>query len=475
MTLTTLKPAGLILLLTIILFGSCGNLNLDSMLPGDYEVSALVNEADIGSHSFAGRDDRIAPYFINPETKDPDLTGLAVFFEDPGGAELGRVYYSISGIEGEDEERTIQVSRLDKPFPAFSIPPELEPGRCTLVFQVMRENDVLSRIERPLYYLGTADLELEDARIVLPDEGTLFIPPGIMVMLEAEVSVKAGDPVTRLEPYVVWYSGRAIIGEGLVRGGVHRFMWQAPEQTGFKTIRVELLPFNPAGTYLSAGKYKELSLPVSSKSERTPAFIKDEETLTHWYRFRGNLLDQKTGQPLVSQNGGEPQWHSRGNVYGLVLGTRDAYSLPLFTGETDRGYGRITCRFVPLGEGSLLSITFTAERFVQPLNLDLSISGGGLVLSLGTEAGESAGGPEAVPIDIAANGGFITASVNFRYEPDSFAADLALDGPIHGGTLTLGGEKEPETAAAPGESAGAAELPGALALLDELLAAYSAE
>jgi hypothetical protein len=484
------KAAGLILLVMIMLFGSCGDLNLGSMLPGDYEVSALVNKSDISRHPVVSRDDLIAPCFINPVVKDPDLAGLAVFFEGPGGAEFGRIYYSISGKKGDGGERTIQVSRLDKPFPAFSVPPELEPGRRTLIFQVMRQDGVSSRIERPFYYLGTADLELEDVRIALPDGETVLAPPGITVMLEAGVSVKTGDPVTSLEPYVIWYNGRAIIGEGPVHGGVHRLMWQTPEQTGFKAIRAELLPFNPAGNYLSAGKFKELSFPVSSQPERVPSFVKDQETLTCWYRFRGDLLDLKTGRPLIQQNGGEPQWRSRGNVYGMVLGAEDAYSLPVFTGETDRGYGRITCRFVPLGEGSLMRASLTVEESARPLELNLSISGGGLVLSLGTDqTGESADGPEAFPIDASADQGFITVSVNFRYEPGSFTADLTLngDGPgiqrkslalpgrISGGTLVLGSGQGPETAGGAGPPVTPEGVPGPLALLDELLAAYSPE
>ena len=59
---TTLKPAGLILLTISIFLGSCGDLNLGSIFPGDYEVSALVNEADIGSHPVINRDDLIARF-----------------------------------------------------------------------------------------------------------------------------------------------------------------------------------------------------------------------------------------------------------------------------------------------------------------------------------------------------------------------------------------------------------------------------
>ncbi|MDR2020461.1 MAG: hypothetical protein LBQ14_06830 [Treponema sp.] len=493
MILAKLKPAGLILLIMLMFLGSCGDLHLGSIFPGEYEVSALVNKADISSRPVISRDDLITPYFINPIVKDPDLAGLAVFFEGSGGAESGRVYYSISGGKGEGKERAIQVSRLDKPFPAFSIPPDLELGRYTLVFQVMRRDNVSSRIERPLYYLGTADLELEDVRIALPDGETMLVPPGTTVMLEAGVSVQDEDPAAGLEPYIVWYNGRTIIGEGPVYGGIHRFMWQTPEQTGFRTIRAELLPFNPGETYLSAGKFKELSLPVSSKSERTPSFVKEGETLTHWYRFRGDLLDLKTGQALIPQNSGEPQWRSWGNVYGMVLGAGDAYSLPAFTGEADRGYGRITCRFVPLGEGPLIRTSFTVDRSARTVDLDLSISGGGLVLSLGTDSqtGETIG--LEVPVaDSPADRGFITASVNFQYEPGVFTADLTLDGTeapgrslafpgrISGGTITLGAGKGPETAAGPGEDAGitavpAAEAAGPLALLDELLTAYSPE
>jgi hypothetical protein len=503
MTPVKLKPAGFVAAM-LMLFGSCGDLNFSSILSGDYEVSALVNKADIGDYPVIKREDLIAPCFINPVVKDPDLAGLAVFFEGPGGEELGRVYYSLSGKgQAGEKERTVRVSRLDKPFPVFPIPPELEPGRRILVFQVMRQDGVLSRIEKPVYYLGTAELAFKDVRVILPDKETMLVPPGIMVMLEAEVSVNDGDAV--LEPYVIWYNGRAVIGEGPVYGGVHRLMWKAPEQTGFRTIRAELLPFNPEGTYLSAGQFRELSLPVSSNSEKLPSFAGDGETLTHWYRFRGDLTDLKTESPLVPQNGGEPQWRSRGTIYGMLLGAGDGYSLPAFPEEADQGYGRVICRFVPLGEGSLIRASFRVERSPRPLQMDLSISGGGLALSLGMEGqGGETITLDASLVEAAVDQGFITAFIDFRYDPGSFTADLALNGsgfdpgfqgrslvlpgPISGGTLSLGtgngAVPAAETAAPPAaeNAAPAGEVPavlseaenGSLALLDEFLTAWSA-
>ncbi|GHU72008.1 hypothetical protein FACS189450_08990 [Spirochaetia bacterium] len=79
-----------------ILLIACGE--LDSVLPssGTYRVSALVGKYSLDEYSIITKKDMIRPFFINSVLNDPDITGLAVFFQSPNGEIAGgKVLYTL--------------------------------------------------------------------------------------------------------------------------------------------------------------------------------------------------------------------------------------------------------------------------------------------------------------------------------------------------------------------------------------------
>jgi hypothetical protein len=420
---------------------------------GSYQLKATVNDGSLEDCSLIRAGDKIRPYFVSSVSGDPDLTGLLVFLENSRGeAAGGKVRYTLqadsaspaattpsqteAGTEtktGEpvktgdplekepnakvttgqsaspaepakkpEPETVVAVKRLDKELPYFIVPKNLEIGQYTLVFQVLGGAETLSRMETALYYLGDMAFALNDIQMYLPDDssGSRLIPPGTTVMLEARL-----DFDRRLNPYIVWYNGKNIIGEGKLADGAGVILWKAPEQTGFHALRVEVFPVQLRKGY--AGTSREIALPVSAKvtdagyffgdvqayaaisaqaaaiavepaaSSSVPAAIpaalrpaepKPAESqasdaparrfavqtppdILHWYQFGGHLLDSKapsTERALIPVSEKPPRWMPVDASYGLAAGPDDAYLLPqaaFFRNGEESGGGAV---FVPL-------------------------------------------------------------------------------------------------------------------------------
>jgi hypothetical protein len=318
-------------------------------------------------------------------------------------------------------------------------------------------------------------LTLEDIQNYHPDEAVSLAPPGGLIMLEALVSSDQ-----RLNPYVVWYNGKKTIGEGAVLEGAHRFLWKAPDKTGFHTIRAEAFPFKPDDELREiTGKSRELSLPVSAKQENTGFFARESASFTHWYQFQGNLRDSKNPDRNLLESGA-PRWAPYGGIYGALIGPGDAYTLPrsLFEG-TQEGRGQIWLRFAPLSAGTLFSGSFTVSPG-QTMDLALSVNETGLGLTVSSK-NESRQG--SVSLDAFHVRDFITAVIDFQYTKDSFTAGLGLkDMPpaetqtlassnyISGeGNFILGGGLEP----AREETDGGEVSETAVAIIDEVAVVFT--
>ncbi|MDR2110319.1 MAG: hypothetical protein LBP32_03335, partial [Spirochaetaceae bacterium] len=470
-----------VVFLSIVLI-NCGE--LDTVLPssGTYRVNAHINNNTLDECSVIGRDDTIRPYFANSVSNDPDLTGLSVFFQTPQGETVGeKIRYVLStnsayqekSPSGEKAELLIPVEYLDRELPPLPLPQDLKIGRYILVFQVLGQGEILYRTDRAVYFLGDANLNLEDIQSYLPDDAVSLVPPGGTVMLEALVSSDE-----RLSPYVIWYNGKETIGEGAVDEGTHRFLWDAPHKTGFHTIRAEVFPFKPGEELREiTGKSRELSLPVSAKQENTGFFARKAASFTHWYQFRGNLRDSKYPDRNLMENK-KPRWAPHGGIYGAVIGPGDVYTLPqaLFEGA-EEGRGQILFRFAPLAAGTLFGGSFTISPG-QTLNMNLSVNETGLKLTFSsqTEFRE-----DVVPLDSFHARGFITAVIDFQYTKNSFTAGLGLgempaaegqtlklSNYINGeGIFTLGGGQGPFD----GGVSGAPDL--AVAIIDEAAAVFT--
>ncbi|MDR1047905.1 MAG: hypothetical protein LBL64_09020, partial [Treponema sp.] len=325
-----------ILIFSALVF-SCGE--LDTVLPtsGTYRVNALVNNQTLDDCAVIHGDDQIQPFFANSVANDPDVSGLTVFLKDSGGAVYGKTLYTLKpdGTEGEgspDEGNIIHVSRLDRDIPPYNIPEDLNLGTYIMVFQIMGEKDSLYQIERQIYYLDEASFSLVDIRNYLPGlaGNSSLAPPGVTIMLEAQAYFDSS-----LDPYIIWYNGRKKIGEGRVIKGANRFMWKAPEQTGFLSIRAELFPFMPVhddpSVKPAAGAALEMSVAVSSRGQQT-YFERPKKDLFRLYQFWGNLQDSlnptRGDTVLGSPAGQEIRWAPADGIYGLALAEGDSYIVP---------------------------------------------------------------------------------------------------------------------------------------------------
>jgi hypothetical protein len=340
-----------------------------------------------------------------------------------------------SGIRqlGPEGEYIMEVKRLDRDIPAFTLPAGLEPGVYTLVFEMLGEEGVLSRINRPFYYLGNAAFDFEeDLHSYLPGitGEKHLIPPGTQVLLEARIGSGAG-----LKPYVIWYNGKVKIGEGAVQGDNARLLWQVGDRVLFHTIKAEIFPFPPEGNRGLLGLTKTLRLPVSAESYWVEPFPGSLAGLSRRYALGGSLTDEidPERQERALVPGGPPRWLPLGNgrTYGLVLGKNDSYGLELSPATEEAPLGvEILLRLVPVEAGLIFRVPFSSSS----LWLQLSWTGEELLLELSDgdttlrsrmeDAGEL---PLKISLDIGRGG--ITAALTVG-EQRGEALSLDLSEPI---------------------------------------------
>ncbi|GHV77079.1 hypothetical protein AGMMS49942_19000 [Spirochaetia bacterium] len=484
------KIWGSFILLGFSLFlGGCGELGTVFESQGSYRVNALVDgEYTLDQSSIINKNSTISPFFVNSVVNDPDVRGLTVFVQNLPGAVVSRkVHYVLagdaraataqpeeralpaaagtnqgaekSGAERQDdgdtpgttetgktetaqtaeppavavrapEDQVLVVKQLDQHLSAFQIFENLGIGRYNLIFQVIGEKTVLYTAVKPIYFLGDADFTLGEIQSFLPGTptGGRLIPPGTNVVLETEISADS-----RLDPYVMWYSGKKVIAQGRVSEGAQYLLWKTPEQTGFHTVRAEVFPLLPGERVPEniTGKIKELSLAISAKSEGIRPFAGSAGDFVNWYQFRGNLDDTlglRSGNPerqLVPLLSQKPRWVPFAGMYGLAVGPNEGYALPgkpFALSEGERGRGRISLHFASLSAGTI----FTA-RFGDTAVLDLSLAGGNVTLHISSG---TASWQESLALKAGETDTFITAIIDFEIAPDSLSASLALENPV---------------------------------------------
>ncbi|MDR0583939.1 MAG: hypothetical protein LBG57_06275 [Treponema sp.] len=454
MTLQTAKKVIGALILSS-LFCACGDLDIVLPSAGTYQVKALANGASLDDCSLINADDSVRPYFASSVSNDPDITGLMIFLQDSEGKSLdGKVLYTLksdanegfevvkepaktiqapveSGGDPEDEpapivriaEKNVQIpaKRLDRDLPVFFMPDNLKIGQYTMVFQVLGEKETLYQTEKSLYYLGNAEFSLRDVQIYLPgvSAGSRLVSPGATVMLEARLDF---DP--QLDPYIVWYNGKKIIGEGNLSGGADSFLWKAPDQTGFHSLRAEAFPLESRQGI--AGSSREISIPVSAKAADENLVSGDIPDLLHWYQFGGNLQDSKppvsAAWTLIPQTEKAPRWSPAGYSYGLAAGPNDVYLLPPVSFLRDRREdgGQFLLRFKPVSDGPVFNARFTS-RASSPggLEMKLSLNGENLILRLSTS--ETSVVEISAPV-VPTSGEYVTAAIDFLILSNRFEA-----------------------------------------------------
>jgi hypothetical protein len=505
------------ILIVWLLLTGCGELDTLLSSNGTYQVNALVNGNPLEECALIRSGDKIRPYFTHSVASDPDLAGLQVFLENARGEAVGgTVTYTMQAVPEtqaeteskpageaaqseaaaeaqaekagetqdapsggktaaadppaldsktvpaapEQRDTVVQVKRLDRDIPFFTVPARLAIGTYTLVFQVLGEKETLSRTETALFYLGDAAFSLRDLQLYLPgvSSGSRLVVPGLTVMLEARI-----DFDVRLDPYIEWYSGKTLVSKGRAADGAGTILWEAPEQTGFHALRAEVFPFeNHQGI---AGISREIAVPVSAKAVKPRYFFGaapvhttrraleaaaraqaaeadaapageaeqyPEPELIHWYQFGGNFTDAAapllTERALIPLSEKTPHWAVADSGYGLSSGDEDAYLFPpavFFPDGASSGGGQFLFHFKPLADGGI----FNAQFAVQPplketVELSVVKKGGLLLLILNAPGVPPLEAAAAVPVPV--SGSLITAAVDFFIRPARFEAALSL-------------------------------------------------
>ncbi|AEF86257.1 putative lipoprotein [Treponema primitia ZAS-2] len=381
----------------------------------------------------------------------------------------------------EYKDEIILVKTLEQYLPAFQILEELDIGQYNIVFQVMGDQEVLYRSFKPIYFLADADFTLGEIQSYLPatNVGKSLIPPGINVVLETEISADK-----RLDPYIIWQYGKKIIAQGRKSAGANYILWKTPEQPGLLNIRAEVFPLLP-GDRLPAnmlGKFKSLSLPVSTKVRGLKYFDEKAGTFTNWYQLWGNLEDTKapgdTAKQLQTLADKKPRWIPHNGIYGLSTGPQDVYTLPgkpFTVSAGELGKGRILLRLAPL-DGTILHAAFAAGGGL-PGNAELNLSAQGetLVLELSSYGVPKDWSPEnsaadtptedeplrqSLTLNLNEADAYISLFIYFEIAPNRFSAKLSLENPdsetalislplanplTGDSTVLLGARKKPES------------------------------
>ena len=455
------------LFIFFLVLSSCGDISGIFPSSDSYLVKVNINDMPLDDGSPMIRSgDRIYPYFAVSVRGDPDVTGLLVYLRNQYG-EISHSVKFVIGVpsddrtdeetengDGEEDDGTIReivLRSFDQELPAFVLPDDTEIGPHTIVFQVLGGRAILRRTEIPIFYLGDAEFILRDISMSLPGLfGSRLVPPGTRVLLEARL-----DFDRRLDPYLIWHSGRNVISEGRARDGAGTVLWEAPGRMAFHPLRLEILPFPPVGIRRTlVGISREILLPVSATAESAGFFFgtdqghpaqnrlaeglfhldppeEDDEPegprLYSWYQFKGRLHDTlSTQEDLEPVDGNAPRWASMGHNYGLSTGDDDAFLLSpvrFFDEERDHGGGIFLFHIRPVADGTIFSVSFPSYSPAGGAWIDMASKGDAIVLRIGTSAATV-----EMPMFVSYSDPrtLVPAAVKFYIHPDRLEANLSL-------------------------------------------------
>ena len=457
--------------------GSCEA--IDSLLPnaGTYKINIQINGNPLDECSYAKHSDKINPYFAEPVSDDPDVTALMVFLRNSKDEIVGlKVLYNIkpdgeeieeteaikneAAEESSEEEITedaempadeivfpasykngdefiISVVSLDKELPAFPMPQDLLVGRYTMISQVMSGKDVLQKTEKTIFYLGKTVFSYTGINAYLPGiaDSLQLIPRGTIVLLEADLEFDK-----KLDPYIVWYDGKNKIDEGHYSSGMGQLFWEAPEQSGFFSLRAEIFPSENFEEL--AGYNKEISLLVSSKEIDLHLISENITQLVNWYKFEADLKDSKmpaSADRVIKQTAGKKlKWMGMNGTYGLTSGYNNIFNLPKTAILNKDNDWQILFRLNSLNSGGVFSVLFDSSAsgnvrmhfYIEGSNLILILSSPlktvSQTISLSVSAEETPENEAAEKQDM----GLLTAGVSFSVLPGLLKAQINIAGEI---------------------------------------------
>ena len=440
-------------IIIIFLFSSCDEMDLTLPITRNYHVSVRGEDYPLDEYAVLRVNEGIQPFFISPINNDPDVTGLTISIMTIDTLEtVATVRYVLESTSENDrstfdedgeEVQIIDISRIDGSLPSFFMPEDLEAGPYVMVFQVFGRNQaLLSRSERNFYYIAADDYNITDISAHLPgllSVQTHLIPPETVVLLEAGIT--AGY---NLDPYIIWFNGRNIIGEGRVSEGANALLWQVPSQPGFQNIRAEVVPFPPIpdpsvpGSNLERilrGKAREISLPISAKRESQGDFSEllgmiqsDEGKILWFYHPAGELDDPLSPLPentllawvtdSEEEDENAPNWISAQEGFGLGIGPDDIYTLPVFFPEPESRLS-FALRFVSLNDGNYFNVSF----YPSGTEFTFLREEGAFFLVLHIEDEE-----ELIPVEIPLGEDFITLFLDMSFYEESLLLSLKENG-----------------------------------------------
>jgi len=114
MDISVARRAALVLV-CLVLFSTCGD--LETLFPANetYQVRTLVNGSSLEECSIIRANDKIRPYFAVSVINDPDLIGLLVYIQDLQGDIIGdRVQYTLLSYAGKNALTEADLLKLEE-------------------------------------------------------------------------------------------------------------------------------------------------------------------------------------------------------------------------------------------------------------------------------------------------------------------------------------------------------------------------
>ncbi len=155
-----------------------------------------------------------------PDEETSRVTNLLVQLQKPNGEVAGEIVF-------------LEDDLLEPELPKFELD-QFEMGPYSLVVEAMRGEEFLFRDERQIFILSESPVI----------RGVAVYPSTIRTNAQAvAVADIVGTAYTR--PYVKWYFGESLIGEGYVEDGFQKIVFSPGEDAGVHTMAVDLFPWGP--------------------------------------------------------------------------------------------------------------------------------------------------------------------------------------------------------------------------------------
>ena len=212
----------------------------------------------------------------------------------------------IADSEFETESRSGELPEIELPI--------LPDGVYTVRFSILDGEENIVVVERRFFYA--------DGRYAIA--GISAYPP-IMDPDSAGIVRAHLDVPPASDPYVRWYSGSRVIGEGFVSTGADTIEIQSPAEEGVHPIRVELIPFVPeSGSVVSSVLVQRSEIVVKRDRDATGAELSPRDSYYSLLHLRGNFRDDgyRVKSVRAPRNGdaiGAPRVRIDGEVFGYYL------------------------------------------------------------------------------------------------------------------------------------------------------------